>query len=115
VLLDACPAAIAAEVTASPERKSLRFMEPHFRVKGNAEGYHFLSFRAKRGIPIATTMRYPDKQTAGYDHGFAPHGIQQPLTRRTIFLAIGTSRFARGFGKPTPPSSSLPCSGLHGT
>src|SRR5689334_25446955 len=39
VLLAACPAATAAEVTASPERKSLRFMGPHFRVKGNAEGY----------------------------------------------------------------------------
>src|SRR6478609_960711 len=39
VFLAACPAATAAEVTASPERKSLRFMGPHFHVKGNAEGY----------------------------------------------------------------------------
>src|SRR5579864_734551 len=39
VLLAACPAATAADVTASPERKSLRFMGPHFRGKGNAEGY----------------------------------------------------------------------------
>jgi hypothetical protein len=27
-----------AEVTASPEIKSLRFMGPHFRDEGNAEG-----------------------------------------------------------------------------
>jgi hypothetical protein len=38
VLLAACPAASVAEVTASPERKSLRFMGPHFRDEGNAEG-----------------------------------------------------------------------------
>jgi hypothetical protein len=33
------PVASVAEVTASPERKSLRFMRPHFRDEGNAEGY----------------------------------------------------------------------------
>src|SRR6476620_4868083 len=38
-LLGAWPAANAAEVTASPERKSLRFMGPHFHGEGNAEGY----------------------------------------------------------------------------
>src|SRR5580765_7220436 len=49
VLLAACPAATAAEVTASPERKSLRFMGPHFRVKGNAEGYHLFHIPSEAG------------------------------------------------------------------
>src|SRR6185312_954926 len=39
VLLAVAPVASVAEVTASPERKSLRFMRPHFRDEGNAEGY----------------------------------------------------------------------------
>src|SRR5438445_6720221 len=40
VLLLVCPAASVAEVTASPERKSLRFMEPlAFHDYKNAEGY----------------------------------------------------------------------------
>jgi hypothetical protein len=38
VLLAVWPAANVAEVTANPERKSLRFMGPHFRDGGNAEG-----------------------------------------------------------------------------
>jgi hypothetical protein len=37
VLLAACPAANAAEVTASPEIKSLRFMGPHFCDQGETQ------------------------------------------------------------------------------
>jgi hypothetical protein len=44
VLLVAWPDTAAAEVTAIPERKSLRFMWPHFRDGGNAEGYQMQPF-----------------------------------------------------------------------
>jgi hypothetical protein len=48
VFLAACPAATAAEVTASPERKSLRFMGPHFRDERNAEGYQMQPLATSR-------------------------------------------------------------------
>ncbi|HEV7550599.1 MAG TPA: hypothetical protein VGP65_02900, partial [Candidatus Angelobacter sp.] len=53
-LLLAWPEAMTAEVTASPERKSLRFMVPHFCGGGDAEEYQ------KRTAATSCQEKYVD-------------------------------------------------------
>src|SRR5262249_3276473 len=56
--LAAWPAASVAEATASPERKSLRFMGPRFWGIGETQkDIRFFEFRAKRGIPTVSDFR----------------------------------------------------------
>src|SRR5205807_6474510 len=61
-------AAKDADVTASPERKSLRFMKPRFQQERNAEGYHWnvaVSYWAVALRPAAQPASQPNL-TADY-------------------------------------------------